>query len=445
MILAAITISLAMQSGRVSAQGSGTNTSRQANHCRRCQRRPDHSQDIGRFRDRSLRQRCARQHGQPAFDLAGLPIQRDRSHQEQVTTEIQRLASKFGLSMDSYLKLLQEERDITPNQYSREIIWPMLALRRLVADKVEVTPEEFNKAYMSQFGEAVKCRLIMTASHGKANKVLAQAKANPSNFASLAKQFSEDEASMSVGGLIPPIRRYTGDSRLEEAAFALKDNEVSEIMQLGDQWIILQAVRRIPEAHPSPQAMPAIKEQISDRIRDDKDAFRSVGIVCQAATRRQSRESHRRCGSRTKQYPGVAALINGQSLPISQVAEECVKRHGEEVLEGEINRKIVDSGTSFGEEERSPMKIIRSEVSASGGRITASSKKTVHPIPIKWMESVTANSQRHRNGLHRRFGLAKRRVEKVGRRSSSGTQSRRHAEKDSNLPTVLALKSWRSC
>ncbi|KAA1262280.1 Foldase protein PrsA 2 precursor [Rubripirellula obstinata] len=308
---------------------------------------------------------------------------------QQVTAEIQRLASKFGLSMDSYLKLLQEERDITPNQYSREIIWPMLALRRLVADQVEVTDAEFNKAYLSQFGEAVKCRLIMTASHGKATKVLAQAKANPGSFASLAKQFSEDEASMSVGGLIPPIRRYTGDSRLEEAAFALQDNQVSEILQLGDQWIILQAVRRIPEAHPSPQAMPAIKEQINDRIRDEK--MRSAASELFAKLQ-QDAKVVKVIGNAelSQQYPGVAALINGQSLPISQVSEECLKRHGEDVLEGEINRKLLTQALRAAKKQVTDDDI-RSEVlraASNYGFVTADGS----PDPIKWMESVTANS-----------------------------------------------------
>jgi parvulin-like peptidyl-prolyl isomerase len=309
--------------------------------------------------------------------------------EQQVTAEIQRLASKFGLSMDSYLKLLQEERDITPNQYSREIIWPMLALRRLVADKVEVTDAEFNKAYMSQFGEAVKCRLIMTSSHGKATKVLAQAQANPSDFASLAKQFSEDEASMSVGGLIPPIRRYTGDSRLEEAAFALQDSQVSEILQLGDQWIILQAVRRIPESHPSPQAMPAIKEQINDRIRDEK--MRSAASELFAKLQRDAKVVKVIGDAElTQQYPGVAALINGQSLPISQVSQECLKRHGEEVLEGEINRKLLTQALRAAKKEVTDDDI-RSEVlraATNYGFVNADGS----PDPVKWIESVTSNS-----------------------------------------------------
>ena len=259
---------------------------------------------------------------------------------QEVSDEIRRLAGKFGLTLESYLKLLQEERDISPGQYSREIIWPMLALRRLVADQVQVTDDEFNKAYISQFGEAVKCRLIMASDRSKVVDLQKQAVANPQQFAQLAKKFSEDEVSASVGGLIPPIRRYSGDSRLEEAAFALQNEAVSEVLQLGDQWIVLQAVRRIPATNPSPQALPAIKEQINDRIRDQK----MRGAASELFARLQQEAQVVKVlgdAEKMKTHPGVAAIINGQQIPISQVGEECIKRHGADVLEGEINRKLL--------------------------------------------------------------------------------------------------------
>nr|WP_236621249.1 peptidylprolyl isomerase [Rhodopirellula sallentina] len=259
---------------------------------------------------------------------------------EEVRGEIIRVAKKFGLAVDAYLQLLQEERNITPDQYSNEIIWPMLALRRLVADRVEVSQEEFNRAFLSQFGEAVKCRMIMIGDQTKANQVHAQAMADPKSFVRLAKEHSEDETSASVGGLIPPIRRYMGDSRLEETAFSLADGDVSPVIQIGDQWIFLQAVRRMPASHPSPQALPAINEQIKDRIRDEKmkdaaaELFTQLQKQANVVTILGNAEAE-------KSHPGVAAVINGQQISIGTVAAECIKRHGEAVLEGEINRKLL--------------------------------------------------------------------------------------------------------
>lgn len=307
---------------------------------------------------------------------------------QEVSSEIHRLAAKFGLSMESYLKLLEDERDITPNQYSREIIWPMLALRKLVADKVEVTQEEFNRAFLSEFGEAVKCRLIMTAEHGKAVKLHNQAVAAPEQFASLAKKFSEDEASASVGGLIPPIRRYQGDSRLEEAAFSLKDGDVSAIQQLGDQWIFMQAVRRIPASTPSPNALPAIREQINDRIRDQKMKSAAAELFTKL---QQEARVEKVLGDQelSAKYPGAAAVINGEQLTIALVAEECIKRHGDDVLEGEINRKLLSQALRAAGKHvtDSDIEAEIARAAISFGFIRSDNTANVEA----WMESVLAN------------------------------------------------------
>lgn len=310
--------------------------------------------------------------------------------QQEVTDEIRRLAGKFGLTLESYLTLLQEERDITPNQYSREIIWPMLALRRLVADKVEVTDEEFNRAFIAQFGEAVKCRLIMVSDRSKAEALQKQATATPGGFGLLAKQSSEDETSASVGGLIPPIRRYSGDSRLEEAAFALQDNEVSPVLQLGDQWIILQAVRRIPAANPSPQALPAIREQIQDRIRDQK--MRGAATELFARLQQEARVVKVLGDPElTKQHPGAAAIINGEQISVSLVANECVHRYGEEVLEGEINRKLLSQALRKANQQVTDAEL-RAELAraaTSYGFVNGDGSANLEA----WMESVTSDGK----------------------------------------------------
>lgn len=260
--------------------------------------------------------------------------------QADVSAEIHRIAAKFNLPTDQYLRLLQDERDISPSQYANEVIWPMMALRLLVADRLEVTDEDFNRAYLARYGEAVKCRMIMVSDPQLAKSLQAQAAAAPDQFGALAKQHSQDEGSASVRGLIPPIRRYTGNTEIEEVAFSLAENQVSEVLPMGDQWIILQAVKRMPASAPSPQAMPAVREQIVDAIRDEKvrDAaaqyFQELQTQARVVKILGDEEA-------MKQNPGVAAIINDQKVTIAQVAAEAVKRHGSIVLDGEINRKLL--------------------------------------------------------------------------------------------------------
>jgi len=262
-----------------------------------------------------------------------------------VSAEIYRTAAKFGLTTESYLQLLEEEREIAPDQYSREVIWPMLALRRLVSDRVQVSDEEFNRAFMARYGEAMKCRMIMVSDQKLAQSLCDRVKAAPDDFGALAKQYSQDEGSASVRGLIPPIRRFNGDSRLEEAAFALAENDVSDVVQLGDQWIVLQAVRRLPASSPNAQAMPAIRDQITDSIRDEK--MKEAASELFAELQKQARVV-KVLGDEeaTAKYPGVAAIVNDQKVTVAQVASECLKRHGKTVIEGEINRKLLTQALS---------------------------------------------------------------------------------------------------
>ena len=40
--------------------------------------------------------------------------------------------------------------------------------------------------------------------------------------------------------------------------------------------------------------------------------------------------------------PGVAAIVDATQITIRELAEECIARHGQEILEGAISRKILE-------------------------------------------------------------------------------------------------------
>ena len=260
---------------------------------------------------------------------------------EDVEDELGRIAGKFGLSVDRYLQMLQSERKISSTEYRRDIVWPMLALRKLVEAEIQVSQEEFNEAYLSQYGPSVKCRMIMVSDKAKIDQLYTRSAANPAEFGQLAKDHSEDEASASVRGMIPPIRKNTSDPQFEQTAFALKPMEISKPFQIADQWIMLQCVKHIAATQPAPQALSAVRQQISDRIRDSK--MRTAGTDLFQKLQQQAQVVNVfNDNALRQQYPGVAALINGQQISLSKVTEEGVKRHGLDVLEGEINRTLLE-------------------------------------------------------------------------------------------------------
>jgi len=74
---------------------------------------------------------------------------------------------------------------------------------------------------------------------------------------------------------------------------------------------------------------------------------------------------------KNKQMPGVAAVINGQKIMIRELAEECIDRHGKDVLEGAINRRVLDQAL-----RKRNMKISDAELDAEIGRAAAAMGKT---------------------------------------------------------------------
>lgn len=256
---------------------------------------------------------------------------------QQVDEEIDRMAQRFNVSRDEWLKMLEKERNISATQYANDIIWPTIALRMVAGTLVQPTEAEVRDAYETQFGPAVQCRLIALDTEPKAREVLALATAKPDEFGNLAKQYSADVNSASAKGLIQPIRKHMGDLQLEQMAFALKPGEVSQIVPVGQQFVILKCESHIP-ARAVPLAQ--VQKLLEDAIRDKKLRMASSQVF-ELIKRESPVENVFADQARRAQEPAVAARINGRVLSTQTLAEECIARHGTAVLEHMIGRLLL--------------------------------------------------------------------------------------------------------
>lgn len=306
-----------------------------------------------------------------------------------VDREITRLASKFGLSPGRWLTLLQQERDLSAEQYRREIVWPTLALRALAAKQIVVTPQELREAYETEYGPRVKVRAITVSSRKKAEEVYQLAVAKPEAFGDLAKQYSED-ASASVNGLVPPIRKHWGDAKLEQTAFSLKEGAVSPIVQVANQYVILKCEKQLPEIYVASRFRKDAEDRIRDQVQDQKLRSTAAQLFQQLQNEAQVTNVFNSPELRQK-MPGVAALINGQKISIQQLAEECIARHGKEVLDGEINRTVL-----LQELKRRGLDVTQDDINREISRAADAYgyvKKDGTPDIETWLETVTKKSK----------------------------------------------------
>jgi parvulin-like peptidyl-prolyl isomerase len=257
---------------------------------------------------------------------------------KEIAEEVEKMAKRFGLPVDQWLKMLEEERDIAPNQYGRDIVWPTLALKKLAADRLTPTKEEIQEAYEMQFGPARQVRIIVCDLNEEAVKVLKMCQTKPEDFAKIAIEHSKDYNSASSGGLIQPVRKHMGDKRIEEAAFSLAPGQISSIIPVGNRYAIIRCERHI-EARPVKFEM--VEPQLVEAIRDTKLRKASTDVFKTLQERAKVTNVLNNAELRQK-FPGVAAYINDQKISIEEVSEETLIRHGKKVLEALIARRLLE-------------------------------------------------------------------------------------------------------
>ncbi|GIO38878.1 hypothetical protein J41TS12_37390 [Paenibacillus antibioticophila] len=146
----------------------------------------------------------------------------------------------------------------------RENIQLKLLMTKLLEPQITVTDDEVKKTfedYKSSFDtpEQVRASLIVVATEEEANDVIKQLKEGK-DFAELAASVSLDEYTKANGGDTDFFARGEQEEAIEEAAFALAKDEVSEAVKTSGGYTVIKVTDRI-EAH------SATYEEEKDYIR----------------------------------------------------------------------------------------------------------------------------------------------------------------------------------
>jgi parvulin-like peptidyl-prolyl isomerase len=342
----------------------------------------------------SLAEECLRRYGAEVLEsmvskhiiLQACQARQITITQKDIEDEIHNTATKFGLSAANWISLLENERDVDPGQYRRDIVWPTLALRRLASAQTVVTQEEFQRAFDSEYGPKVKALMIVVSSREKAEWLAKTLQSKPDDFAQLAKEHSEDPTTASAYGVIPPIRMHLGDPNLEKIAFSLREDEISPVFQVANQYLLLKCEKQIPRTYISSQQLPQIEEQLKSQISEHKMRVESAELFQQLQSQTQIVKVF---GDQKleAQHPGVAAAIGNQQISRKQLSEECISRHGEDVLDGEINRLLLVQ-----ELKRQGKNVEEQDINSEVGRAADAYgfvKTDGSPDVQKWLDTVT--------------------------------------------------------
>ncbi len=195
------------------------------------------------------------------LELAALPADKFR---QAVTVTDAEIAAAFDADREKYR--IPEKRRI------RYVLVDLQALR----DRVQVAPDEVQRYYednQDQYStpEQVHAAHILFKTEGKdeaavrktAEAVLAKAKAG-AEFAALARQYSDDEASKEKGGDLDFFGRGAMVPEFEEAAFSLPPGTVSDLVKTQYGFHIIKVLEKRPAVT---RSLDEVRAQIEDQIK----------------------------------------------------------------------------------------------------------------------------------------------------------------------------------
>src|SRR5690606_21311997 len=106
--------------------------------------------------------------------------------QNDLDGEVARTAEMYGFvqrngkpDIEKWLAHVEKEEGAPVELYLRDAVWPAVALRKLVGEKVEITEDDLQKGYESNYGPRVEVQAIVLGDHRQAQKVWDQARNQP--------------------------------------------------------------------------------------------------------------------------------------------------------------------------------------------------------------------------------------------------------------------------
>lgn len=189
--------------------------------------------------------------------------------QEDLDYEKKQLMNQLDPDPDQAARLLtqlRERRGLGPRRFEM-LLRRNAALRKLVADEVQITPALIQQAYDMQYGQLTQVRMILSGSLKGASEALRRARGGES-FIDLAIELSQD-ASRAQGGLLAPIAAEdpTWPQALREAAVKLAPGQISEPVALDAGWAILKCEKKIDQpARPLAEVRHELRDQVRLRL-----------------------------------------------------------------------------------------------------------------------------------------------------------------------------------
>jgi hypothetical protein len=174
--------------------------------------------------------------------------------------EISKAASK-----DDFIQHYLRSNRTTLYGYREDVLRPKLLLAKLARRHVKVEPDDLRQASEAYHGEKAECQIIMwphtPQEHEIAIKQYDRIRKDPQEFDRAAKTQASSRLAAEAGRIPPFARHTTGSDTVEKEVFALRDGEITPIVETPQGYVVARLNKRVSATKPPDDPAAAAAER----------------------------------------------------------------------------------------------------------------------------------------------------------------------------------------
>jgi PPIC-type PPIASE domain len=187
----------------------------------------------------------------------------------EVDADLAETVKGLAVNKHDFVNHLLKNYQLTLYEWKEDVIKPRLLLTKLCRGRVQATEEDLQKAFEAYHGEKLKCRLIMWPPEEKSRVFMLYPKLRDSEeeFDRAARQQANPKLAASGGKIEAFGRHTTGNEKMEEAAFQLKPNEISEVIETPQGLVVIKCLEHVP---PDGKTLEEVRDQLTQDVINRK-------------------------------------------------------------------------------------------------------------------------------------------------------------------------------